>query len=78
MHWATELFEEMHQKSVRRLLGNLTKKTSGSSIYRMLRYDLNWTLYTFVFFEEAIFYLNAQVNKGLTHVCWVQKPNVIN
>ena len=34
---------EMHQKSVRRQLGNLTNTASVSSIYGMLRYDLNWT-----------------------------------
>jgi len=28
------------------------------------------------FSDEAHFYLNAQVNKGLTHVSWVQKQNM--
>ena len=28
------------------------------------------------FSDEAHFYLNAQVNKGLTHVSWVQKQNI--
>ena len=36
------VIEEMHQKSIRRLLGNLTNKSSVSSIYRMLSmYGLN-------------------------------------
>ena len=35
------VIEEIHQKSVCRLLGHLTNKASDSSIYRMLRYGLN-------------------------------------
>jgi hypothetical protein len=38
--------EETPQKSVRRLLGNITNKASVSSVYRMLRYDLKLTPYT--------------------------------
>ena len=35
------VFKEMHQKSVRRLLGNLTNTVSVSSVFTMLGYDLN-------------------------------------
>jgi len=35
------VIKEMHQKSVRRLLSHLTNTVCVSSVYRMLRYDLN-------------------------------------
>jgi len=40
------VFTETLQKSVSRVLCNITNTASVSNVYKMMRLDLNWTSYT--------------------------------
>ena len=65
---------ETPQKSVRRVLGDITNKASVSSVYRMLRFDLKLTPYTISIKQHL---KDSDISSRLAFATWMKdRPEI--
>lgn len=64
------VIDETPQKSVRKVLGDITNSASASSVYRMLRYDLKLTPYTISIKQHL---KDSDISSRLAFAEWMKK-----